>query len=60
MRVLKVLDELKLCVVDLEVDLNGKKQHAPALCAKNQKQVIPLNTPDGRPILMNWDNTIEL
>ena len=60
MRVLKVLDELKLCVVDLEVDLDGKKQHAPTLCAKDQKQVILLNTPDGRPILMNWDNAIEL
>ena len=44
MRVLKVLDELKLCVVDLEVDLDGKKQHASTLCAKDQKQVIPLNT----------------
>ena len=56
MRVLKVLDELKLCFVYLD----GKKQHAPTLCAKDQKQVIPLNTPDGRPILMNWDNAIEL
>ena len=60
MRVLKVLDELKLCLVDLEVDLDGNKQHAPTLCTKDENQVIPLNTPDGRPILMNWVNAIEL
>ena len=60
MRVLKVLEELKRYLVDLEVALNGKKQHASTLCTKDQKQVIPLNTPDGRPILMNWDNAIEL
>ena len=60
MRVLKVLDELKLYLVDLEVALKGKKQNAPTLRTKDENQVIPLNTPDGRPILMNWDNAIEL
>jgi hypothetical protein len=25
---------------------------------KGAQRVIPLNTPDGRPILMNWDNAI--
>ena len=60
MRVLKVMDTLKLCVVDLEVELNGSLRHAPTLCAMDGQYVIPLNTPDGRPILMDFKNAIKL
>ena len=49
MRVLKVMDTLKLCVVDLEVELNGSLRHAPTLCAMDGQYVIPLNTQDVRP-----------
>ena len=60
MRVLEILDELKLCIVDLEVELAGELRHAPTLCAMGEGKVIPLNTPDGRPILMNMSNAIAL
>lgn len=59
MRVVKMLNEIKLCIVDLEVELNGGKRHAPTLCAISDGKVIPLNTPDGRPILMNAENAID-
>ena len=53
MKILELLDaELVL------VDLGENKQNSPTLCAKYNGQIIPLNTPDGRPILMNLDNAI--
>ena len=60
MKVLKILDELKICIIDLEVELGGNLRHAPTLCAMTSDTVIPLNTPDGRPILMNMENAIDL
>jgi len=33
MRVLEMLDNLKVCVVDLEVELSGEMRHSPTLCA---------------------------
>ena len=47
-------------MVDVEVDLNGEKHNAPALYAKDENKGILINTPDGRAILMNWNNAIEL
>ena len=57
MKILELLDA-ELVLVDLEVNLGDNKQNSPALCAKYNGQIIPLNTPDGRPILMNIDNAI--
>ena len=57
MKVLKVLDA-ELVLVDLEVNLGDRKQNSPTLCARFKDKVIPLSTPDGRPILMNEDNAI--
>ena len=57
MKVLKVLDA-ELVLIDLEVNLGDRKQNSPTLCAKFEDKIIPLNTPDGRPILMNEDNAI--
>ena len=57
MKVLKVLDA-ELVLVDLEVSLGDRKQNSPTLCARFKDKIIPLNTPDGRPILMNEDNAI--
>ena len=59
-RVKEILNDYKLCVVDLEVQLNGETRNAPTLCVSDGKEVIPLNTPDGRPILMNKSNAIPL
>ena len=57
MKVLKVLDA-ELVLVDLEVNLGDRKQNSPTLCAKFEDKIIPLNTPDGRPILMKEDNAL--
>ena len=57
MKILELLDA-QLVLVDLEVNLGDSKQNSPTLCAKYKGKIIPLNTPDGRPILMNMDNAI--
>jgi len=57
MKILELLDAQSV-LVDLEVNLGDKKQNSPTLCAKYKGKIIPLNTPDGRPILMNMDNAI--
>ena len=58
MRVLEVLDQYKICIVDIEVELNGELRNSPTLCAVDGDKIIPLNTPDGRPIFLNPDNAI--
>jgi len=57
MKILKVLDA-ELVLVDLEVDLGENKQNSPTLCARFNDKIIPLSTPDGRPILMKEDNAL--
>ena len=57
MKVLEVLDA-DLVLVDLEVNLGKNKQNSPTLCARYKGKIIPLSTPDGRPILMKEDNAI--
>lgn len=65
MRVKNILSNLTLVIADLEVHLNGELRSSPTLCAflpasGNQgARVVPLNTPDGRPILLNMGNAIE-
>ena len=59
MKILKILEGAELLIVDLEVDLGGKKQNAPTLCARYEGKIIPLNSAhDGRPILMKIENAI--
>ena len=60
MRVKEILENYKLCIADLEVSLNGDTRVAPTLCVTDGEYVIPLNTPDGRPILMNKTNAIRI
>lgn len=65
MQVKRILSEVTFVVDDLEVDLAGELHSSPCLCALiagangAKRKVIPLNTPDGRPTLMNSDNAIE-
>jgi hypothetical protein len=62
MRVKQILTDVRLVIADIEVNHNGALRTSPTLCAVVQKggaeEVIPLNTPDGRPIFMNRDNAI--
>jgi len=59
LRVLKIIDDAELVIADIEVDLNEKKQNSPTLCVRYKGKIIPLNTPDMRPILMSEENAIE-
>ena len=60
MKIIKELDDVKLVIVDLEVNLGNETRCAPTLCAKYKGKIIPLNTAhDGRPILMREENSIE-
>ncbi|MGA1354504.1 MAG: hypothetical protein ACO32I_07000 [Candidatus Limnocylindrus sp.] len=58
MKIKHILDGYRLAIVDLEVELNGTIRSAPTLCAISEDEVVPLNTPDGRPILMKKANSI--
>ena len=61
MKILKILDNVELVIVDLEVMLGDKRQNAPTLCARYEGKIIPLNSAhDGRPILMKVENTISV
>lgn len=64
MRVNKIMSEVTLVIADLSVSIHGEIKSCPTLCAvvpgvgSELDQLIPLNTPDGRPIFMNYDNAI--
>jgi hypothetical protein len=65
MKIKRILSEAKLVIADLEVDLNGTLRNCPTLCAAianadgSPDTIVPLNTPDGRPILLNMENAIK-
>ena len=44
MKILKVLEDIELVIVDLEVSMGDKKQNAPTLCARHEGKIIPLNS----------------
>jgi hypothetical protein len=65
MRVKQILTNVQLVIADLEVHLNGELRTSPTLCAfiaatdGHEEKIVPLNTPDGRPIFMNLENAIQ-
>ena len=60
MKILKELDEIKLVIVEMEVNLGKEKRKGLTLCAKDRNGCYPLNTShDVRPILMNKENLIK-
>ena len=58
MKVLKVLENVELVIADLEKMLNKEIRRFPMLCFWCDGKIIPLNTPDGRPVLMSIENAI--
>ena len=61
MKILEIMHEAKVVLVDLEVNLGDKKYNAPTLCVQYNGKIIPLNTAhDGRPILMKEENAIKI
>ena len=60
MKIISELENIKLVIVEMEVNLGKEKRKGLALCVKNNEGYYPLNTAhDGRPILMNRENLIE-
>ena len=60
MKILKELKEIKLVIVELEVNLGKEKIKGFTLCAKDINGYYPLNTAhDGRPVLMDKENLIK-
>ena len=59
MKVLSVLEKAEIIIADLEVNLGDETQSSPTLCVRYQGSIIPLCTPDARPILMKMDNAIK-
>ena len=59
MRVLKIYEETQVVIAEIEVELGEQTRSAPTLCARYNGKIIPLNTPDGRPVLMTLDNQIK-
>ena len=61
MKILEVMHDAKIILVNLEVNIGNKKQNSPTLCVQYKGKVIPLNTADdGRPIFMKEENAIEI
>lgn len=64
MKIKRIMSEVKLVIAEVEVELNGVMRSSPTLCALiahadgKPDSVVPLNTPDGRPILMKMENAI--
>ena len=61
MKIIKELEDIKLVMVEMEVNLGKEKRKGLTLCAKDNNCYYPLNTAhDGRPILMNRKNFIKI
>lgn len=64
MKVTKILSEVRFVIADLEVHLGAELRSSPTLCAVvpgvdgAEDRIVPLSTPDGRPILMKVENAI--
>ncbi len=65
MKVTRLMTEVTLVIADIEAEINGEIRSCPTLCAVIKHDdgasdsVIPLNTPDGRPIFLNMENVIK-
>ena len=61
MKIIREIENIKLVIVEMEVNLGKEKRKGLTLCAKDNDGYYPLNTAhDGRPILMNKENLIKV
>ena len=60
MKILEILKGVDLVIADIQVNLGNQKHNNPTLCVKKGDKIIPLSTPDGRPILMEEENSIKI
>ena len=59
MKVLSVLEGVEVVIADIEVNLCDETHSSPTLCVRYEGNIIPLSTPDARPILMKMENAIK-
>ena len=59
MKVLNVLENTEVIIADLEVNLGDETHSSPTLCVRYDGNIIPLSSPDARPILMKMENAIK-
>lgn len=59
MKVLSVLEDAEPVIADLEVNLGDETHSSPTLCVRYQGRIIPLSTPDARPIFMKIEHAIQ-
>ena len=59
MKVLSVLEGVEVVIADIEVNLGDETHSSPTLCVRYEGNIIPLSTPDARPILMKMENAIK-
>ncbi len=58
-KILKALKNAEVQIAYLEVKLDNDTHSSPTLCVRYEGNIIPLNTPDTRPILINMGNAIK-
>ena len=54
MKILEILKGVDLVIADIQVNLGNQKHNNPTLCVKKGDKIIPLSTPDGRPIPVSY------
>ena len=59
MKILKVLENAEVIIAELEVKLGDETHSSPTLCVRYEGNIIPLNTPAARPLLMNMENAVK-
>ena len=60
MKVLEVLEDAEVIIVFLFLFVVVEIHSFPTLCVRYNGNIIPLSTPDARPILMNSENAIKI
>ena len=59
MKILKIINDAKITLVDLEVKIDKNTHNITTLCVQYKGKIIPLNSAhDGRAILMSEKNAI--
>ena len=60
MKVLEILEDAEVIIVNLEVNLGEEPHSSPTLRVRYKGNIISLSTPDARPIIMNSENAIKI
>ncbi len=59
-KVLEILENAEVIVVDLEANRGEETHTSPTLCVRYNGNIIPLSTPNARRIFKNLKNAIKI